>query len=190
MPRHPMGILPLIALVASGLFFLPNSAPWAKEISGQGLSDETVVATIDGRHITIEDLVDRKIYELRKDLHQALMGKLTERTIVLLSKRGKGFDANFEREISEAELRSFYTRNRLQSRGTFQEMAPRIRTFLKKQYRERKISEGFRRAVRSGLVKIFLSPPKEFLVSLSIGASYISGNPNARVMFMEFTDYQ
>ncbi len=192
MLRHPLGTLLLTAFVAAGLFFSPHGAPLAKEnpATGQGLSDETVVATIDGQHITIGDLVDRKIHELRKDLHQALLGKLTEHSLALLSKRGKGFDTNFEREISEAELRSFYTRNRLQSRGTYQAMAPRIRSYLKKQYRQRKISGAFRRAVRSGLVKIYLSPPKEFLVSLSIGASYISGNPKARVMFMEFTDFQ
>jgi len=190
MPRHPMWTLLLMALVAAGLSFPPNGAPSAKETPGQGLSDETVVATIDGKDITIGDLADRKIYELRKDLHQALLGKLTKRTIASLSKRGKGFGTNFDREIPEAELRSFYTRNRLQNRGSFQSMAPRIRSHLKNKYRQRKISEAFRRAKRSGLVKVYLSPPKEFLVSLSIGDSYVSGNPKAHVMFMEFTDYQ
>ena len=190
MPRHPMWTLPLIAVVAVVLFFLPKGAPSAKEAPGQGFSDDTVVATIDGQEITIGDLIDRKIYELRKELHQALLGKLTERSIEMLSRRGKGFATNFEREISEAELRSFYTRNKLRDRGSFQSMAPRIRAYLKKQYRRRKISEAFRRAERSGLIKIYLSPPKEFLVSLPIGDSYISGNPKADVMFMEFTDYQ
>ena len=192
MPRHPMWTLLLMALVAAGLSLPFNGAPLAKEspARGQGLSDDTVVATIDGKDITIGDLADRKIYELRKDLHQALLGKLTERSIALLSKRGKGFGANLEREIPEAELRLFYERNQLRSRGSFQSMAPRIRSYLKKQYRQRKISEAFRRAKLSGLVKVYLSLPKEFLVSLSIGDSYVSGNPKARVMFMEFTDYQ
>lgn len=190
MPRHPLWTLPLIAIVAAGLFFLPHGTSSAKENPDYGLSDDTVVATIDGKEITLGDLLDRKIYDLRKDLHDALLGKLTERSVALLSKRDKGFGANFEREISEDELRSFYTRNQLQGRGSFQAMAPRIRSYLKKRYRERKISGAFRRAVRSGLVKIYLSPPKEFLVSLPIGDSYISGNPKAGVMFMEFTDYQ
>ena len=119
-----------------------------------------------------------------------MLGKLTERSVVFLSRRGKGSATNFERKIPEAELRSFYTRNRLERQGAFQAMAPRIRSHLKNQYRQRKIAEAFRRAKRSGLVKIYLSPPKEFLLSLSIGDSYVFGNPKARVMFMEFTDYQ
>lgn len=190
MPKHPMWIMLVTAVVAVGLFFSPRAEVSAKKVSGHGLSDDTVVATIDGQNITLGDLLDRKIHGLRKDLHQALLEKLTERSVALLSRRSKDFATNLEREIPEAELLSFYTRNRLQGRGTFEAMAPRIRSYLQKQYRQRKISGAFRGAVRSGLVKVYLSPPKEFLLSLPILDSYISGNPKADVMFMEFTDYQ
>lgn len=190
MPRYLLGKLLLTALCLAVLSVSTTRVLLAKRAVEESLSDQTVLATVDKRKITLGDLQNKKIHDLRSELYKALMSRLTEQSLEMLARKDKTYNTDFALKISEEELKDFYLRNQLQRNGSFKEMGPRIRQFLNNRFRQEKLAAAFERAMASGLVKVHLASPGDFEVSLSLGNAYTTGNPRAKVMFMEFTDYQ
>jgi protein-disulfide isomerase len=64
-----------------------------------------------------------------------------------------------------------------------------------KQYLEQKaeieyVEELFTKAVKAGLIIPYLEPPRDFLVKVPVETAFLRGNKKARIMFLEFSDYQ
>ena len=161
----------------------------AQNTPGQAQED-TVLATVDKESIRLEEVEDREIHDLRKRLHEAMSRRLHRVAVERLARHHRGFSLEPPTPVSEEQAREFYAKNGLESRGTYEQLRDRIRRHLEEQNRTVHLEQQFLEGVRRGWVKSNLQPPTDFLVSVSTSSAYIRGNPEAKVMLVEFSDFQ
>lgn len=178
-------IINLISIAALLIFFFSPLL-----LARQNLNEETVIAEIQGESLRVKDVEDKKINDLRKRLYAALSQKIKLRAIKELAKTHKEFQVNPIIKISDKKIRDFYKLNKITSRGSFEEFAPRIRQYMEAQQRSAYVEAQFQRAVLKGLVKPLLHEPKDLLLEVPVETAYIFGKDNLKVMLLEFSDYQ
>ncbi len=149
-----------------------------------------MVAELENQPVRLEDLRNKKIYDLSLQLYQQLQEQLILHTLENLENKHKEINSKPRISISEEQILAVYEGNNLKERGSLDKFRPQIRQYLKAQLRQEMLLNQFGMALEKGWVKSYLSPPSEFTQEASIKTAYIRGNPKAKVMILEFSDYQ
>ena len=149
-----------------------------------------VVAELENQQLRIDDLRNKKIYDLSLELYKHLQEQLIQHTLKQLEGKYEEITSNPEVSISEKQILRFYQANKLKNRGTLEQFRPQIQEYLIKQIRQEKKLAQYGMALEKGWVKSYLNPPSEYIVRAQIKTAFIRGNPKATVMVLEFSDYQ
>lgn len=176
----------LILVIA--LAFLIVSPAAAKE--NPIYSSNPVLAVIDGKPVTLDDIRDKKIHDLSNKLYQQLENTLPEYALRELAKKHKDINLNPKITITDKQVENFYKANNLKKRGSLSQFKGQIRGYLTQQYRAEHIYTQYAKALNKGWIKSYIEPPTEFVVTADVKTAYVRGNPKASVMILEFSDYQ
>lgn len=154
------------------------------------LTEESVIGTVGDKEVRLSDIEDKKINELRIQLHEALQEAFIKHAIAQLSNSSKDYKPEAPTPISDEQVESFYLQNNLQSRGSLQELGPMIKQYMEGMAKAQSDFNLYKLASSRGDVTSRLVQPKEMLLKLPVGSAFVRGNPEAKVMVMEFSDYQ
>ena len=160
------------------------------------------VATVDGHAITEEDLAPLVAGQLRP-LHEqeyqikkkALDTLITQRIVEIeAKKRGISADKLYEQEVdakvgepSDVELNAVYAVQKEQLNRPFAEVKPQLAQTLKRAKTQQARQEYAARLREQSKVAVLLSPPR---VQVGFDPARVRGNSKAKVMIVEFSDYQ
>ena len=151
----------------------------AKEL----LDDSTVIGKIDGKVVKFKDLKDLEIQKLIEELHRLVQ-------INFQTKAANEFIKKEKILISEKQIKEFYENNELSKRGSYNELKTLIIKYLKEYQQAKKQEEDYKKLVKKGRVQFSLEEPSKILVKAAIGTAFVRGNKKAKVMLLEFSDYQ
>ena len=149
-----------------------------------------IIAEINGEIIRFEDLRDKAAQDAAQALYDQLARLLPNFVLNELAKSDSEIDPNPKFTISEDMIILFYKQNRLENRGSIDELRPQIRDYLTNQLRQESIYRQYNDALSKGLVKSYLQAPSEFLLETNVGNGYLRGNREAKVILLEYSDYQ
>lgn len=149
-----------------------------------------ILAVIDGQKVIWEDIEDKRINDLRKELYGAVLEKIKVYSITKLAEKDNNFQKKPKLSVPEDLMRELYTANNLSSRGTFEEFKPVLEEYYQKKIKAAFQEQLFQKGLRSGKIKLKIEKPKNYKVKIDIGKSVLRGNKKARVMVLEFSDYQ
>jgi protein-disulfide isomerase len=191
------------ALVMSVLLAGSPMAPLSAAIAGQSpISPAPVVAVVNGKEITEQELLDRirgemskletQMYEVRRNGAEELISEyLLEQTA---QPQGLTRDQLLQREVdskvgqvTDKEVDHFYAANQARIRKPLDEVRPQLTNYLQ----QNKLTEA-RRAYLKGLrdkaqVKMYLTPP---IVDVSAEGAPFKGPADAPITIVEFSDFQ
>jgi protein-disulfide isomerase len=192
-----------VALVLSGLLAGSLMAPLTAAVAGQSeTSSAPVVAVVNGKEITEQELLDRvrgemskleaQMYEVRRNGAEELISEyLLEQTA---RSRGLTRDQLLQQEVdskvgevTDKEVDNFYAANQTRIRKPLDEVRAQILNYLQ----QNKLTEA-RRIYLKGLrdkaqVKIYLTPP---IVDVSAEDAPFKGPADAPITIVEFSDFQ
>jgi len=177
----------LLILVMAFSVALPDRARSHENCTG---AENPIIASVDGNVITVQDIEDKQINDLRAELHKRLESKMQLQALKKLSEKYPKYKLNLQPKISDKTINDFYRQNNLQTRGTLEDLKLRIKGLLQMQAISEYYNTLYQEAVKKGLIVSFLKQPNEFLVSVPVETAYLWGNKRERVMVMEFSDYQ
>jgi protein-disulfide isomerase len=149
-----------------------------------------IIAEINGKRIRFEDLRDKAAQDAAQALYDQLARLLPILVLNELAKFDPKIDPNPKFTVSDDMITLFYKQNRLENRGSIDALRPQIRDYLAKQLQLESLDRQYNKAKSEGLVKSYLEAPSEFLLETNVGKSYIRGNKNAKVIVLEYSDYQ
>ena len=136
-----------------------------------------VVAELENVPVKLEDLRNKKIYDLSLQLYQQLQERLIVHTLEKLEKKHKEINSKPEISVTEEQILAIYEGNNLKARGSLDQFRPQIRQFLKAQLRQEMLLNQYGLAMEKGWVKTYLAPPSDFTQEAPIKTAYIRGNP-------------
>jgi protein-disulfide isomerase len=154
------------------------------------LTEGSVIGTVSGKSIQLSDIENRKINELRIQLHDALQEAFIQHAVTQLTTDSTDYPAAAPAAISEEQIETFYLNNKLQSRGPLEQLAPMIREYMEGMAKAQHDIQIYQRAAIKGDITSRLVKPKEMLLKLAVDSAFMRGNDQAGVMVMEFSDYQ
>ena len=167
----------LFSFIFSSVFFLFDNVIVAQEKIRMKPQYQqmfqSVLAEVEGTSVTWEDIRNRQIQDTANTLYQAILSELPQYTLEKLSAIHQELDPSPQVIVTEEQIRAFYQTNRLQSRGTYEQLKTQMQTYLETQYRLEKIHSQFMMAIENGWVKIYLAPPSELLMEASANTAYI-----------------
>ncbi len=149
-----------------------------------------IIAEINGKIIRFEDLRDKAAQDAAQALYNQLARLLPNLVLNELAKSDAEIDPNPQFTISEDMVTLFYKQNRLENRGSIEDLRPQIRDYLANQLKQESVYRQYNEALTKGLVKSYLQAPSEFLLETNVGQGYIRGNKEAKVIVLEYSDYQ
>ena len=174
--------------------------------SGGAVQGGEVLATIDGKAVTMADLeelvggqlaqMDFEYYSPRHTLIDSAMRRAVHDRLIEdeASSRGLTADALIEQVIegqaavTDMEIQSFYLQNQAQLQGrTLEQLHPQIRDFLENQARQSTLDEFAAGLAEARDVVYVLEP---FRVDLDITAAPSFGPDDAPVTVVEFSDFE
>lgn len=185
---HRFTIMLTLALLFS--IFWSISPLFAAEKSPILASSNPVIASVDSLELTITDIEDKQINDLRVKLFVLLTKKLQEKALEQLAGKYPEYGQKPNLKIAETEIQEFYQKRRLEGRGPLEKLAPQIRQYLKDQAKTIHNARLYQQALQRGLIVSFLQKPNDFLVRVQVETAYLRGNKKAGVMLLEFSDYQ
>ena len=159
------------------------------------------LATVDGQAITEEDLlpqVEGQLRPLRDQEYQikkkALDTLITQRIVDMeAKKKGISADKLYEQEVdakiaepTDVELKAIYAVQKEQNRS-FEEMKAQIQQNLKRARIQQARQEYSAHLREQAKVSVMLNPPR---VEVAVDPARVRGNPKAKVMIVEFSDFQ
>ena len=166
---------------------------------------DRVFATVSGKPITsgnIEDALKPVIFQVNDDIYKLVK----ERLDVLVNdalleqearKRQTTGGAILATEVStkfkkatEPEIRDFWDKNKERIGGTFEERRDDIARYLEQQQLQSAQQTFFDSLKKAGEVKIYLTEPEPPVLKIAVDDQPSTGNPNAGVTIIEFTDYE
>ncbi|MDF1530159.1 MAG: thioredoxin domain-containing protein [Sedimenticola sp.] len=154
------------------------------------LTENSVIGTVSGKEILLSDIEDQKINELRIQLHDALQEAFVRHAVKQLSDSSDDYKPAPRATISDEQIETFYLKNNLQSRGSFEQLSPMIREYMEGMDKARSEIDIYQRASNKGDIVSLLKKPVEMLLKLPVETAFLRGNEKARIMVMEFSDYQ
>lgn len=203
MKTRAIGVL--VILAAAVLWAGCQKQVQEKKATGpaEAESGREVVATVDGAPISAADLDEAakgqlqkllaQIYQVKK---QTLDGLIEQRLIEKAAKQeGVSPEAYVAEHVdakvtapTEEEIKAFYDQQKGRIKVPFEQIKPRIAEHLKMTRVAEKRKEMVARLREKADVKVMLEPPRT-KVSLE-GAAYTSGDKDAPIVLVEFSDYQ
>lgn len=173
------------------LFICWLSSPVYAEKQGSIAKDpDPVIAIVGSTKIRISDIENKEINELRAALYEKLNQSLRQRSLEQLGAKHPEFRQASKIKITDEEIRGFFKLHNLKERGTYDQLAPQIRLYLEAQAQAIHYDALFKNAVKRGLVVSYLQKPNEYLVRVPVETAYLRGQDTAKVMVLEFSDYQ
>jgi protein-disulfide isomerase len=164
---------------------------------------QQVVATVDGVTISAEELeaaaegqlqkIQAQIYQVKKRTLDGLVeGKLLEKAA---KEKGVSVEAyvaeNVDAKVSpptDEEIQAFYDSQKGRIRAPLEQVKGKISEHLMQTQKVAKSREIIARLKKNADVKVMLEPPRTE-VSLD-GVAYTSGDKEAKVVLIEFSDYE
>jgi len=191
----------LVAAVAWGGCQTPGQE--AKTGPAGGEAGQEVVASVNGVNISAEELdaaakgqiqkIQAQIYQVKKRVLDGLIeGKLLEEAA---KEKGVSVEAyvaeNVDAKVNpptDEEIQAFYDSQKGRIQAPLEQVKARISEHLMQTQKAAKRREMIDLLKKSADVKVMLEPPRTE-VSLE-GAAYTSGDKEAEVVLVEFSDYQ
>ncbi|HKC66534.1 MAG TPA: thioredoxin domain-containing protein [Pyrinomonadaceae bacterium] len=175
------------------------------DVNSPNLQSSAVLATVDGKPITVSDFNERLkpfVYKLQHEIYDgemhALDMKINEMLLDAEAKRqNKTPEDIYKTEVggkthdpTDAEITKFYNDNKARIPGDLASVRNDISDLLKSQQLNRLEAE-FAQRLRSGAnVQIFLKEPQPPVLAISTADSPARGDVSAPVTMVEFTDFQ
>ncbi|MDX2470341.1 MAG: thioredoxin domain-containing protein [SAR324 cluster bacterium] len=156
-----------------------------------GLFGADSLGTINGKAVYIEDIEDREINQLRKKLFEKSYQNFQFAAIERLKKTHKGWGIIKEKQVSDHEANNFYRANKLQKRATFEQLKPQIKLYIIAENKAKQMQAFYDEAVKKKWVTESFTPPADYTTRVPMGSAYTwKGSEKAKVVFLEFSDYQ
>ncbi len=177
-------------------------APVSRSQSQSPSKTKDPIAVVGGQPITEEDLtpyVQGQLRPLREQEYQikkrALDTLITQRTVEAeAKKRGLTTDKLLEQEVdakvaepTDVELNAVYAVQKEQLNRPFEEVKAQLQQTLKRAKIQQARQEYSLRLREQAKVSILLSPPR---TEVGFDPARVRGNPKAKVMIVEFSDFQ
>jgi protein-disulfide isomerase len=192
-----------LALVMGALLVWSPMMPLSAAGAGQSqTSPASVVAVVNGKEITAQEVLDRvrgemlkleaQMYEVRRNGAEELISEY----LLKQAAKAQGLtgdqllqqEVDFKiGEVTAKEVDDFYAANQGRIRKPLNEIRPQIVNYLQ----QTKLTEA-RRTFLKGLrdkaqVKLYLTPP---IVEVSAEGAPLKGPPSAPITIVEFSDFQ
>ena len=180
----------IFSLVIFFSFIVVGSTLIAGENKPERFTKNPVIAEIESVPLYLTDIETKQINELRQQLHLSLELRLKKAAIEKLGEKHTKYRQIPEIKISDQDAKAFYEANNLEDRGSYEQLYPMIKQHLKQKAEVETINELYDQAIKEKLVVSFLEPPNEFLTRVPVETAYLRGNKQAKVMLLEFSDYQ
>jgi len=160
------------------------------------------LATVDGQAVTDEDLapyVQSQLRPLREQEYQikkkALENFISQKLVEAeAKKKGVSTEKLYEQEVdakvpepTDAEVKAVYAVQREELNRPFEEVKPQLQQSLKKAKTQQARQEYSAHLREQAKVSILLGPPR---MQVGYDPGRVRGNPKARVMIVEFSDFQ
>jgi protein-disulfide isomerase len=189
-------------LVAMLLSSTPVTPLKAIEAGQPAAPPAQVVAVVDGKEITEQELLERVRGEVLKleaqmyDVRRQGVDELVSEYLVEQAAKARGLSADqlMQEEVDSkvgavtaTEVEEFYAANQARIRKPLDEVRPQVTNYLQ----QSKLTEA-RRVYLKGLrdkaqVKVYLTPP---IVQVSAEGAPFKGPSNAPITIVEFSDFQ
>ncbi len=187
-----------LAMVFAAMFLAPmcvaqNNAPSKSSqplaiVGGQAISEDDLLPYVQGQ---LRPLREQE-YQIRK---KALENLINQR---LLETEAKKKDLPTEKlleqevdskvaEPTDAELSAVYAVQKDQLNRPFEDVKPQLQQNLKKAKIQQARQDYYTRLREQAKVSILLGPPR---VEVSFDPARVRGNPQAKVIIVEFSDFQ
>jgi protein-disulfide isomerase len=160
------------------------------------------LATVDGQPITDEDLAPyvagqlRPLREQEYQIKKKALDNLISQKLVEAEARKKGVTTEklYEQEVdakvpepTDVELNAIYAVQKDQLNKPFEEVKAQLQQSLKRARTQQARQEYSAHLREQAKVGVLLSPPR---MQVGFDPARVRGNPKARVMIVEFSDYQ
>jgi protein-disulfide isomerase len=170
--------------------------------SNESTKKSDPIATVDGQAITEDELaplVQGQLRPLRDQEYQikkkALDNLISQKVLEAeAKKRGLTADKLLEQEVdlkmpesTDAEINAVYAVQKDQINRSLEEVKPQLQQNLKRAKIQIARQEYSARLREQTKIVVLLSPPR---VQVSFDPKRVKGNPKARVMIVEFSDFQ
>jgi len=152
--------------------------------------DDPVIGQINKKDVRLSEIEDKEINDLRIKLFEAVSGKLRSKALQSLAKTEPDFQKRPNLQVSDKDAQAFYVKNKLSERGPYKDLKPQIVQFLKAQQLQAKIDALYNRALKQGKISLALKKPEVLLAEIPVETAFLWNRPNAKVMVLEFSDYQ
>ncbi len=169
------------------LFGSPLSAKTKKQTN---YTNNPVIARVDSQPLRISDIEDKQINDLRKQLFEILDIQLKKAAVEKLAQKNKTYADMPNFRVKDKEIRTMYETNGLSAKGSYEQFYPMIKQYLLQKKEMDHIDRLYTKAVKAGLIVSYLESPNDFLVKVPVETAYLWGNKRAKIMFLEFSDYQ
>lgn len=153
-------------------------------------NESSIVGEVNGSQITLGDIQNKKIHELRSNLHKELENAFITEAIRRLRESDKAFGKISVPEPKDEDVRKFFDANNLSARGSYEQFAPQIRQYLTQMLTAREEYKLYKMAGDKGQASNNLVDPGPFLVTVPVETAYIQGAKKGSVMLLEFSDFQ
>jgi protein-disulfide isomerase len=153
-------------------------------------NEDSVVGTVNGKDVTLGEIQNRKIHDLRRSLFKEMENAFISEAIKRLKKSDKEFADIKLPEMKESEVRRFFDDNGLAQRGSYEQLAPQIRQYLSQMLRARIEYNLYKIAGDKGQAASRMVDPGTFTVKIPVETAFIQGNAKGTVMVLEFSDFQ
>ena len=160
------------------------------------------IAILDGQPVTEEDLapfVQSQLRPLREQEYQirkkALDNLINQRLLEAEAKKkdllaDKFLEQEVDSKVAEptdAEVSAVYAMQKDQLGRPFEEIKPQLQQNLKRAKIQQARQDYYMKLREQAKVSVLLSPPR---MEVGFDAARVRGNPKARVMVVEFSDFQ
>src|SRR5882724_4460596 len=164
-----------------------KSAPALATVDGQPITEDDLLPQIEG---ALRPLRDQE-YQIKK---KALDTLITQRIVDMeAKKKGVSADKLYEQEVdakvaepTDVELKAIYTVQKEQNRP-FEEVKSQLAQTLKRARIQQARQEYSTHLREQAKVSVMLNPPR---VEVAVDPARVRGNPKAKVMIVEFSDFQ
>lgn len=186
-----------VLLVAAEVLLLPfcsaqnvtpsKTAPLAM-VGGQAISEDDLAPFVQSQ---LRPLRDQE-YQIKK---KALDNLINQRVVEAeAKKKGVSTEKLYEQEVdskvgepTDAELSAIYAVQKDQLGRPFEEVKPQLQQNLKRARIQQGRADYTARLREQTKIAVFLGPPR---VEVSFDPARVRGNPKAKVMIVEFSDFQ
>jgi len=167
-------------------------------------AESPVVAKVNGDTITAAELIkgsEQKIYQAEMKVFE-LKKKILQRQIisklVQTDPRSEGMtESEYIDEhvigavtVSKQQVKDFINERKIPHSSFDEAMEKRIKDYVKRQYREDKVKAWLKQKEDSRQVVINLAEPQAPIFNVPVGNAPYTGNANAKVTVIEYSDFQ